>query len=65
MSPQKGHMRWEAKSPSWGSIPSNFLSDAAMKAHRLRIRLRKGCGRDIMAKLLNSLIIARLGRTEC
>ncbi len=58
-------MRWDAKSPSCGSIPSNFLSDAAMKANRLRIRLRKGCGRDAMAKLLDSLIIARLGRTKC
>ena len=47
-------MRWEVKSPSCGSIPSSFLSDAAMKAHRLRIRLRKGCGRDVIAKLLDS-----------
>ncbi len=30
MSPQKGHMRWEAKSPSCGSMPNHFLSDAAM-----------------------------------
>src|SRR5271157_3828847 len=36
MSPQNGHIRWDAKSPTCASIPIDFLSEAAMKARRLR-----------------------------
>jgi len=40
MSPQDGHTRNEAKSPSCGSIPNNFLNEAASKARTLRRRAR-------------------------
>jgi hypothetical protein len=43
MSPQNGHTRCDAKSPSCASILSIFLSEAAMKASRLRTRTRSAC----------------------
>ena len=55
MSPQEGHIRCEAKSPSWGSIFRNFLKEAARKARRLRMRGRNGCDMDVMDKTHHSL----------
>ncbi|HWY04272.1 MAG TPA: hypothetical protein VNX60_11420 [Candidatus Acidoferrum sp.] len=43
MSPQNGHIRCEAKSPSRASIFSNFRREAAMKARNLRRLARNGC----------------------
>ena len=42
MSPQNGHIRCEAKSPSRASIFSNFRREAAMKARNLRRLARNG-----------------------
>jgi hypothetical protein len=52
MSPQNGHIRCEAKSPSRGAIFNNFLREAAMKARRLRTRTRNGCSTGSMVELL-------------
>jgi hypothetical protein len=49
ISPQNGHIRCEAKSPSRGCTPSDFRSDAAVKARRLRSRPRSAWKRDVMA----------------
>jgi len=62
MSPQNGHIRCEAKSPSWGVIPSDFLSHAAMKARRLRTRPRNACAREVMAEIQHSQIAAQTGQ---
>ena len=43
MSPQNGHIRCEAKSPSRASIFSNFRREAATKARNLRRLPRNGC----------------------
>ena len=50
MSPQNGHIRCEAKSPSRGPMPSELLSDAAMKARNLRTWLSKTCKREAIAE---------------
>jgi hypothetical protein len=47
-SPQKGHIRWDVKSPAWASIFRNFLSEAPSKARRLRRLARSGCGEKDM-----------------
>jgi hypothetical protein len=51
MSPQNGHMRWDAKSPTRGSMPSDLLNQAAAKARRLRRLPRSACRREIMAEI--------------
>src|SRR5579862_7377275 len=48
MSPQKGHILWDAKSPSCGSILSNFRTEAARKARRLRTRAKNRCELEVM-----------------
>jgi hypothetical protein len=48
MSPQNGHMRCDAKSPSFGSMLDNLLRDAAMKERRRRTRMRNGCSTGSM-----------------
>ena len=51
MSPQNGHIRCEAKSPSRASIFSDFRREAAMKARNLRRLARNGCelkGKDML-----------------
>src|SRR5579872_325436 len=54
MSPQNGHTRWDAKSPSCASIPNIFLTEAAMKARRLRARTMSGCK---TVSIINSTIL--------
>ena len=51
MSPQNGHMRWDAKSPTRGSMPSDLLNHAARKARRLRALPRSACRGEIMAEI--------------
>ena len=50
MSPQNGHIRWDAKSPTCGSMPSDLLNHAARKARRCRALPRSTCRREIMAE---------------
>jgi hypothetical protein len=56
MSPQNGHIRCEAKSPSRAFMLSNLRSDAARKACKERRLARNGCGaKDILGLHVISL----------
>jgi hypothetical protein len=51
MSPQNGHMRCDAKSPTFGCIFTSFLMDAAMQLRSRRRRARNGCRTGSMLKV--------------
>ena len=51
MSPQNGHIRCAAKSPSRASIFSDFRREAPMKARNLRRLARNGCGAKAMVEI--------------
>jgi hypothetical protein len=51
ISPQNGHILWDAKSPRRGSIRKNLLSEAANEARRLRTWPRKLGRKEFMDEI--------------